>query len=108
MSNAYNPFEYKNHLYFGNINDSEKLYRISLNTFKLKKISDNRAPFLVVDGDKIYFSNFSSGGHIYSSDLNGGNLKQLNKVYSTNLTLESPYIKFFNKSIDKWDKLNIK
>ncbi|MGO1469554.1 MAG: cell wall-binding repeat-containing protein [Tissierella sp.] len=108
LSNAYNPFEYKNSLYFGNTNDKDKLYSVDLDSFKVKKLSSNRAPYLVVAGNKIYFSNYSSGGHIYSSDLNGKNLKQLNKVHSTHLKLEGSYIKFFNKTIKKWDKLKIK
>lgn len=107
LSNAYNPYEYKNQLYFGNLNDGEKLYKISLDNLKLTKLSDTRTPYLAVHGDRIYFSNFSSGGHIYSSDLAGKNIKQENKVYSTHLQLENNNIKFFNRSTEKWDSLKI-
>lgn len=107
LNGADDPFEYKGVLYFGNKDDGDKLYSFSLKSLQLKKISNERAPYLVVNNNKIYFSNYSQGGYIYKADLNGKNLSRMNKVHSKNLKLQYPKIVFLNNSTNKWNSIDI-
>lgn len=107
LNGARDPFEYNGNLYFGNKDDDSKLYSLSLKDLKLKRISDEKAPFLVVNNNTIYFSNYSQGGYIYKSDLNGKNLARLNKVHSINLKLENTKITFLNKVTNKLSSISI-
>lgn len=107
LNGANDPFEYNGSLYFGNRNDNNKLYSVSLKNLKLRKISDQKAPYLVVDKNTIYFSNYSQGGYMYKSDLNGKKLSRINKVHSINLELQSKKIVFLNKSNNKINSVRI-
>nr|WP_300005884.1 cell wall-binding repeat-containing protein [Tissierella sp.] len=107
LKGAYNPFEYKGELYFGNKDDEDKLYKVSLDSFISKKVSDKRAPYLVVNNGTIYFSNYSAGGYIYRSDLNGENLQAINGVHSAHLKLESAYITYTNMKTNKKEKIKL-
>ena len=102
-----NPMDYKDDIYFST-NDDFKIYSISLKTLKRRKVSDINAPYSVLSDGRIYFSNYEDLGYIYSMNLKGKDLKRLNSYHSTNLKLEYPYIKFFNESHKKWERLKIK
>ena len=107
LNPAYNPFEYKGSLYFGNKDDSDKMYSVSLETLKATKISDQRAPYLVVSNDQIYFSNYSAGGYLYRMGLNGKGLTGLNKIHSTHLRLEGTNIIYTNNKTQGLEKIDI-
>lgn len=94
-------------MYFGNKNDDDKLYSLSLKNLQLRKISNVRAPYVLVNNNKIYFSNYSQGGYIYRSDLDGKNATRMNTVHSTNLKLQYPKIVFLNKSTNRWSSIDI-
>lgn len=107
LKGAEDPFEYKGILYFGNKDDEEKLYSLSLKNLQLRKMSNERAPYVVVSNDKIYYSNYSQGGYIYRADLDGKNPIRMNTVHSTNLKLQYPKIVFLNKSTNRWSSIDI-
>ena len=75
MSAYYNLLE--PWIYFSNMSDENKLYRIHLESRKVEKILDQQVWDLHVAEDGIFFSNWSDEQRLYFVQTDGNGLKKL-------------------------------
>lgn len=73
MRNVVTPIQIGNVLYFPNVADDIKLYKIDFRKTPLvsEKISDIRVQYLFYGNDWLYFSNYSNRGYLYKMKLDG-------------------------------------
>lgn len=107
MRGISNPYEYNNHIYYGNSMDGYKLYKIDLETMENILLLEDRAIYTVGYNDWIYYSNYSRGGNIYKVKNDGTENTKLNNVHSTNLYIEFPNLHFYDNTNKKWDSIVI-
>ncbi|MEK4711877.1 DUF5050 domain-containing protein [Sporosarcina sp. FSL K6-5500] len=84
-------------VYYSDETDGNKLYKMDLLTQEKTKLTDSMAQYITAFGGKVYFSNYSNGAHLTEIGTDGTNVKELNKMSSTNLYIEQPYLYFTSK-----------
>lgn len=67
-------------IYYSNLDDEEKLYRIKSDLTNNLKLSDNSVRYINVVGDWIYYSNESNQIKLHMMDLNGNNDRKLSDI----------------------------
>lgn len=109
MRDVVNPLELDNYMYYINYIDKYdfKLYKLNLDTMEKTQLTDDNVQFIVGYGDWIYYSNYSLGGYLYKTNIDGTVNEQLNSVHSIDLYIEFPYLHFYDKSDDNWDRIAI-
>lgn len=64
-------------IYYGNLDDGEKLYSITSDGSNRKKISDRPASGLIISDDRIYFADRSDNYSLYKAKLDGSGAERI-------------------------------
>lgn len=97
-NNGIVALDQEGYVYYSNVSDGEKLYKIGFDGVFNKKISENKAQYLNVSKDYIYYSNYSNGGKLYKSKLDGSNAQLLVDDKAAYITLAGEDIYYSNHS----------
>lgn len=71
MGKIDHAYELNGYIYYSNVEDNHRLYRLNLQTGESTRISKNRAQFIVGYGDWLYYSNYSKGAYLTKIKTDG-------------------------------------
>lgn len=94
MEDVDQAFQLNGYLYFSNLDDDNKLYRVNVKTGREEKVSENRAQYIVGQGDWLYFSNYSKGAYLTKMKTDGSEETILYREEVRNLFIENGYLYF--------------
>lgn len=94
------PVQVGNEIYFPNIEDNIRLYKINLNASKptLQKVSNTRVQSLVYHNGWLYYSNYSNGGYLYKMKPNGSQETLIAKEFVDTIKIEGNQLVYRNNS----------
>lgn len=87
-------YELDGYLYFSNVADDHKLYRVNVETGKVELVSNNRAQYIVGYGDWLYFSNYSNGAYLTKIKTNGTEESIIYREEVKDLFIDNGYLYF--------------
>ena len=87
-------YEQGDYMYFSNIEDHNKLYKLHKMTGETQRVADVRALFIVGQGDWLYFSNYSNGAYLAKIRLDGTEQTTLYEEEVKNLFIEEDMLYF--------------
>lgn len=105
-----NPLQIKRgYVYYSSKSNKEALYRIKLDGSEKERLTNDRAPYFAIVGNKAYFSNYSHSGKLYKVNIMGRkNFKNLQDVHVKDLRLNGKYLEYINVKSGKIEKMRVK
>lgn len=90
MRSVETPVQIGNEIYFPNVNDNIRLYKINVKSQSptLQKVSNTRVQHLVYANGWLYYSNYSNGGYLYKMKTNGTQETLVASVFVSSIKLE--------------------
>ena len=94
MAQIEHAYEKEGYIYYSNIQDDHRLYRINLSTGENMRLTKSRAQYIVGYGDWIYFSNYSNGAYLARIRTDGTEESIVYREKVSNLFIEDGYLIF--------------
>lgn len=94
MAQIEHPYEKDGYIYYSNIQDDNRLYRINITTGENVRLTDSRAQYIVGDGDWLYFSNYSYGAYLAKIRTDGEYETIIHWEEVSDLFIEDGYLNF--------------
>lgn len=94
MAKMDHAYEHEGHIYYSNVQDYNRLYRLSLSTWENQRLTRSRAQYIVGAGDWIYFSNYSNGAYLARIRTNGTEESIIYPEKVSNLQVENGFLIF--------------
>lgn len=94
MSQIDHAYELENAIYYSNVEDDNKLYRLDLITGESIQLSDSRAQYITGFGDWIYFSNYSKGAYLTKIRTDGTEESTVYRGKVNNLFVDDGFLYF--------------
>lgn len=86
--------EYEGHMYYPNIEDDNKLYKINLKTEKKEKVSDDVVGSINIAEGWIYYINRNNKDGIYKMKLDGSEKKKISDIMPSKMMLQDEWLYF--------------
>ncbi|WP_400195179.1 transglutaminase domain-containing protein [Lysinibacillus telephonicus] len=94
MAQVDHAYEVDGMIYYSNVDDNNRLYRLDLNTGENTRLTDSRAQYIVGYSDWLYFSNYSHGGYLSKIKKDGTEESIIYKKEVNNLFVEDGSVYF--------------
>ena len=94
MSKMDHAYEKDGYIYYSNIADDHRLYRLNLSTGENKRLTKSRAQYIVGLGEWIYFSNYSNGAYLARIRTDGSDESIIYREKVSDLLVEDGYLIF--------------
>lgn len=88
MSKMDHAYEQDGYMYYSNVQDNHRLYRLNLSTGDDQRLTKSRAQYIVGDGEWIYFSNYSKGAYLARIRTDGTEESIIYREKVSNLLVE--------------------
>ncbi|MEK4496278.1 transglutaminase domain-containing protein [Ureibacillus sp. FSL W8-0352] len=94
MSKIDHAYEKDGYIYYSNIADDHRLYRLNLSTGENKRLTKSRAQYIVGLGEWIFFSNYSKGAYLARIRTDGSDESIIYREKVSDLLVEDGYLIF--------------
>lgn len=94
MSSIDHAYEVNGSIYYSNVNDNHILYEMNLKTGENVPLINNRAQYIVGNGEWLYFSDYSNGAYLSKVKIDGTGQTTLLKDKVSDLYIEDGYLYF--------------
>jgi len=94
MEKMDHAFEKGGYIYYSNLQDHHRLYRLNLATGENQRLTRSRAQYIVGAGDWIYFSNYSNGAYLTRIRTDGSEESIIYPEKVSDLLVEDGYLIF--------------
>lgn len=84
------------YIYYCNVSDAGKIYRIKKDGSDKQKINDDASTNIIVANGCVYYRNHSDGGKIYRIDIDGNNRMKLNDDNSCDINVYNDWLYYIN------------
>lgn len=96
-----------NTVYYSNLSDNYKLYRINIDGSGNKKINDHKDIYISVSQGWVYYSDYDDGGALYKITTEGRDKTMLKSDWCINIEVKDGYVEYINHKDKKKYKIKI-
>lgn len=94
-------------IYYSNISDKYKLYRINMDGSENKKLNDHKSLYMSVSEGLIYYSDYEDGGALYKMSTDGKNKTKLKSDWCIKIEVNDGYVEYVNHNDKKKYRIKI-